>query len=216
MREILPGILEKDWEEIEKKIILVKPFAKAIHIDLLDGKFAPNTSFSDPKPFAKYSQDIFFELHMMVEEPEEYLEEWAHAGIRRFLGHVEKMSNQASFVARAQNVGEVGLVLDGKTQLDALRVSLNDLDTVLIMTYNAGFSGQEFQPQQLTKVRELAARTSIPLEVDGGINDTTIVQALRAGATRFVATSYLFWNTKDPHHQYMKLLSRCTSESERG
>ena len=72
MHEVLPGINDQEWDEIERKIELVKPFAKVIHIDLLDGKFAERTTFLDPKPFSKYSQDIFFELHMMVEEPEGY------------------------------------------------------------------------------------------------------------------------------------------------
>ena len=69
MYEIIPGILEKEWGEIERKIEIVKPFTESIHVDIIDGKFAPNTTFLDPAPFAKYSQDIFFELHMMVKAP---------------------------------------------------------------------------------------------------------------------------------------------------
>ncbi|MBI2622555.1 MAG: hypothetical protein HYW64_00450 [Candidatus Levybacteria bacterium] len=120
MLEIIPGILEKDWSEIERKIELVRPFAKTIHIDILDRKFAPNTTFLDPLPFAKYTlpssgqafpssgQAPFFELHMMVEEPIQYLKPFADAGFKRFLGHIEKMSDQAEFVAQGQLLGEVG------------------------------------------------------------------------------------------------------------
>ena len=87
---IIPGILESQWPEIEKKIELVLPFAKTIHIDLIDGKFAPHTTFMEPLPFSKYTKNAEFELHMMVEEPINYLKPFAQAGFRRFIGHVEK------------------------------------------------------------------------------------------------------------------------------
>src|SRR5947209_3533755 len=112
MFEIIPGILEQEWSEIERKIELVRPFARTIHIDLLDGEFAPNKTFADPTPFAKYTKDIAFELHMMVDEPIKHLERWAEVGFRRFIGHIEKMSDQAEFVAQGQLLGEVGLAVD--------------------------------------------------------------------------------------------------------
>jgi len=211
MFEIIPGILEKDWESIERKIELVRPFAKTIHIDILDGKFAPNTTFLDPKPFTKYKSEIFFELHMMVEEPINYLKPWAEAGIKRFIGHVEKMSDQKEFVAEGQLLGEVGLAIDGPTSINSIKVPLDDLDYILIMTVKAGFSGQTFTPEYLEKVKTLrqairpelrprAQGRQIPIEVDGGINDSTIVQARNAGANRFLATSFIF--KADPFSQY--------------
>ena len=192
MFEILPGILEKDWPAIEKKLKLVKPFAKSIHVDIIDGKFAPNTTFLDPKPFAKYSQDFILELHMMVEEPINYLKPWADAVFRRFIGHIDKMSDQVEFVAQAQLLGEVGLALDKQTGVDALKVPLEDLDSLVVMTVQTGFSGQSFQEECLQKVKELNAKTSIPIEVDGGTNDETILISASSGATRFVATSFLY------------------------
>ncbi|HVZ58342.1 MAG TPA: hypothetical protein VG935_01145 [Patescibacteria group bacterium] len=208
MHEVLPGIgsQEKDWPALEKKLELVKPFAKAVHVDIVDGKFAANTTFLDPKPFAKYSQDIFLELHMMVEEPEDYLEEWAKAGFRRFLGHIEKMSDQASFIAHAERLGEVGLAIDGATSLEAVKVDYQDLDTVLIMTINAGFAGQKFMPEKLDKVKKLVEVADfVPIEVDGGVNDVTLLEGRKAGATRFVTTSYLF-GASDPQVAYQTLL----------
>jgi len=208
MHEVLPGIgsLEQDWSALEKKLDLVKPFAKAVHIDIIDGKFAHNTTFLDPEPFKKYSQDIFLELHMMVEEPESYLEKWAKAGFRRFIGHIEKMSDQTSFVAKAQEVGEVGLALDADSPPEAITVGLEDLDTVLVMTIKAGFSGQPFRLELLSKVKKLSEKALFPIEVDGGITDQTIIDAVRMGATRFVATSYLFKAEETPHEQYISLL----------
>lgn len=206
MIEIIPGILEKEWKEIERKIELVSPFAKTLHIDIIDGKFAPNLTFLDPEPFVKYKDRFLLELHMMVEEPINYLKPYAKAGFKRFLGHVEKMSDQVEFVAQGQLLGEVGLAIDGNTSVDAIQVSLSDLDVLLVMTINAGFSGQEFMPEKLEKVKDFRERTTIPIEVDGGINDQTITQAKSRGVTRFVATSFIF-DSENPQAQYQKLQS---------
>jgi ribulose-phosphate 3-epimerase len=203
MHNILPGILEKDWESLENRINLVKPFAKAVHIDLLDGKFAPNTTLLDPEPFKAYAQEIFFELHMMVDEPITYLQPWADSGIQRFIGHVEKMSDQVAFVAEAQRFGEVVLAIDAKTPVDAIRVPFSDLDGLLVMTVNAGFSNQSFLPECLEKVQHLAQKTTIPIEVDGGVNDETMKLAYHAGARRFVSTGFLFKG--NPEVQYTTL-----------
>lgn len=195
MCEIIPGILEKDWSEIERKIEIVRPFAKSLHIDLIDGKFAPTTTFLDPKPFAKYSQDFFLELHMMVENPIQYLKSFAEAGFKRFLGHIEQMPDQAEFVAQAQLLGEVGLAIDGPTDLSAIKVPLSDLDSILVMTIKAGWSGQKFNLEHLKKVEMLKqVQHDMEIEIDGGINDQTIGLAKEAGADRFVSTSFIFNN----------------------
>src|SRR3989338_9061241 len=214
---IIPGILESQWPEIEKKIELVLPFAKTIHIDLIDGKFAPHTTFMEPLPFSKYTKNAEFELHMMVEEPINYLKPFAQAGFRRFIGHVEKMSDQTEFVAQAQLLGEVGLAIDGPTDLSAVKVSYSDLDSILIMGIKAGESGQVFVPEYLKKMeilrRQLADQNDIriPIEIDGGINDKTITQAKNAGANRFIANSFIF-NSQNPQVQY-KLLEEKLSIS---
>lgn len=212
MYEIIPGILEKEWSEIEKKIELVKSFAKTVHIDLADGKFVPNATFLDPQPFKKYSSDIFFELHMMVEEPVNYLNTWAKAGFRRFLGHIEKMSDQVEFIAKGQLLGEVGLAIDGPTPLEAVKAQYDDLDCILVMTIKAGFSGQFFMPEKLDKVKSIREKTMIPIEVDGGINDSTVRKASDAGATRCVSTSFIFHN-QNPQSQFQKLRDSIKQEA---
>lgn len=215
MYEIIPGILEKEWSAVEKKIEMVKSFAKTIHVDLLDGKFAPNTTILDPAPFIKYSNDIFFELHMMVDDPEQYIEPFANAGFKRFMGHVEQMFDLPSFVAKAQLFGEVGIYIDGPTTLQPAELPLSALDTIGIFTASkAGFSGQRFEASMLQKVKTVRGQEvltakgfPLPIEVDGGINEQTLPLAKRAGATRFVATSYIF--TGDPKTQYDTLVGLC-------
>lgn len=205
--EIIPGILEKEWGAIEKKILMVKPFAKTLHIDLLDGEFVNNTTFLDPEPFKQHSSEFFLELHMMVKEPITYIEKFAAAGFKRFLGHVEYMSDQEAFVAKAQEYGEVGLVLDGPTAVEKVSVPLIDLDCMLIYTSEkVGFSGPPFMENRLEKVTKIREQTGdiFPIEVDGGITNETIVQAKNAGATRFISTSFLF-NKGDVVTQYQLL-----------
>lgn len=209
MLEVIPGILEKDWDEIEKKIELVKSFAQTIHVDIIDGKFAPNITFLDPIPFAKYTKDIFFEVHLMVEEPIEYLKPFADAGFKRFLGHIEslrQLADQAEFVAQGEILGEVGLALDGPTDLSAIKIPYSDLDSILIYTsQNVGFSGPSFMQERLDKVKKIREQNEfLPIEIDGGVNDQTIIVGKDAGATRFVTTSFLF-NSEDPSRQYQIL-----------
>lgn len=206
-----PGTEEKDWEAMEKRIKIVEPFASVIHIDVCDGKFAPNTTFMDPTPFKKYTDNIFFEVHLMVEEPISYLKKFADAGFKRFIGQIEKMSDQAEFVAEGQILGEVGLAIDGPTPTGHLKASLSDLDCLLVMTITAGFSGQKFTEshlQKVTKLRQKAEKQLLwefPIEVDGGINNITLPIAKEKGATRFVSTSFIFGHN-NPQMQYKKLL----------
>lgn len=213
MCDILPGILEKDWNSIEAKLEKVKDFSKAVHVDIIDGKFADNKTFIDPKPFKKFSNKLFLEVHMMVEEPINYLQSFSDAGFKRFMGHVERMTDQVEFVAKAQMLGEVGLAIDGPTDLSSLKVNLQDLDALLIMTIKAGFSGQKFNQELLKKVEAIRKRiqeeqlNSLVVEVDGGINNETIVQAKNAGASRFIATSFLFSGNPQERIKELHLLT---------
>ena len=200
---IIPGILEVTWEEIEKKIEIAKTFTNRIHIDLIDGKFAPKKTFMDPNPFKKYAGEIEFELHMMVEEPVNYLKSWADAGFVRFIGQIEKMSDQAEFVAQGQLLGEVGLAVDSPTPLNKITVPLTDLDILFFMTVKAGASGEEFEENNLEKIA-IIKNNFVPIEVDGGINPETIIKARNAGAARFVATSFIFQgNAKENYNRLL-------------
>lgn len=207
MFNIIPGILEKSWEDVEAKIKLLSPFAKTLHIDVIDGKFVNNLTFLDPGPFVKYKDQFLLEVHLMVEEPINYLKPFADAGFKRFLGHVEKMSDQEKFVAQGQILGEVGLALDGPTDLSAIKVPYDDLDSVLFyVSDRVGFSGPPMLPDRLEKVKAFREKSALPIEVDGGVKDTTVQLAKEAGATRFVATSFIS-GASDPEAAYNKLVS---------
>lgn len=207
MNDVVPGILEKEWSEIERKLELVKPFAKTVHIDIIDGGFADNTTFLDPEPFRKYTKDFLFELHMMVENPIQYVKPWADAGFRRFIGHVEQMPHQENFLTEARKYGEGGLAIDGPTSVSEIVAPLHMIDTILIMDITAGFSGQKFTEIYLLKIKELKDRGYRGVfEVDGGITSESLIKAKHAGATRFVTTSFLF-ESENPSQTFQLLVN---------
>lgn len=205
MNEIIPGILEQEWVEIEKKLEIVSQFSRTVHIDLIDGKFAPNKTFLDPTPFSRWTEKLFIELHLMVEEPVQYLDAWGKVGVKRFVGQIEQMSSQYTFIEKAKEYGEVVLAIDGKSALEQITEPLTNLDGLLIMTIDAGFSGQEFVLDYAKKCEEVRAKNAgLIIEVDGGINLDTLSQAKTIGANRFVCTSALF-EALSPEEAYLQL-----------
>jgi ribulose-phosphate 3-epimerase len=206
MHNIIPGILEKDWQEIERKLAIIRPFSKVVHIDFLDGKFCEQTSLMDFQPFAKYKDDFYLEAHLMTENPTQYVRQLAAVGFKRFLGHIEKMEDINEFIAEGEICGEVGLALDIDTPVNSISIPFDDIDTILVMAAKAGKSGQSFSQSALLKIQELRKQTIIPIEVDCGINDESIVAARVSGANRFVTDSYVF-QSPDPLNSFEKLQS---------
>ena len=197
--EVIPGIFEKDFQLIRERAKLVAPFIDWIHIDIADNRLVSNSSFLDPSPFKKLIQETGkkFELHMMIENPVSVSDEWVNAGFQRLLWHMEgiiKTSDVRLKIAEIRGRGvEVGLAVDKETPVESVLPYLDDVDCVLIMTIQAGFSGQQFIPEMLDKARVIRERKpGLPIEVDGGINDETARMAVVAGATRLVSTSYIF------------------------
>ncbi len=205
--QILPGILENNWDAIEEKLIKLQTFTNIAHIDIIDGKFVNNKTFLSPEPFKKYSDKVFLELHMMVQDPINLLPEWGNAGFKRFLGHIEHMDSQSEFVTEAKKYGEVGLALDGPTHINQIKVAFEELNSILIYTSDrVGFSGPPMMDQRLDKIRHLKKLTNVPIEADGGVNEKSIERAKQAGATRFVATSCI-WNASNSAEKYKELLN---------
>jgi len=202
--EVIPGIFEKDPEIVRQRVQQVAPYVKWIQIDIADGKLVPNMSLLDPsliRDVLKYP--VNYELHMMVDDPISRSDAWVEAGVRRLLWHVEsndiqQLTNNKKQLAEKvlfyKNKGvEVGLVLDKQTSVEEIFPFLDLIDCVLIMTIQAGFSGQKFLPDMLEKVRAVRERAPrLPIEVDGGINFDTGPISVRAGATRLVSTSTIY------------------------
>ena len=202
---IIPTILEKNWEEIEAKFEIYRKFAKAVHVDFIDGKFTDNLTFPDSNPFSKFSKYFELEAHLMVEEPINYLDNLSRAGFKTFLGHVEKMSDQVKFVAKGEALGAVGLALDIATPVSAIKVPNEDLDQVLLMSIVAGASGRPFDERVIPKIRSLKNQGFLNIQIDGGVSDQTLPILKNAGANIFCVNSFLFKG--DPEKQYRLLES---------
>lgn len=209
MFEIIPGILEKNWAEIEKKLELCIGFASTVHVDFIDGKFAPDATFLDPQPFKKYATRFTLEAHLMVEDPTSYLQKLCDSGFIRIYSQIESLKSQEQqqeFVEKGQLLADVGFALDLNTSLSSVKVPFEDLDGLLLMGVKAGYSGQSFADSTLVKMQEITEQTFLPIEVDGGVNDSNITQLRNAGATSVVSNSFLFnGNPKDQFEKLEKL-----------
>ena len=164
----------------------------------------------DFSSFKKYSEDFYMEAHLMVDNPAQYLKSLSEAGFRRFLGHIEKMKNLEEFIAEGQIFGEVGLALDIDTQVEQIKIPYDDLDCILLMSVKAGKSGREFDTSVISKIQSIHEKSPIPIEIDGGINDSNIKSIHQSGAERFVVTSFIFDNP-NPQKAYENLLDSFNS-----
>lgn len=195
MVEVIPGILEKEWEMLEERLRLVVGLVDWVQIDIADNTMVPNTTVLDFTKFAPYAKRVSLEAHLMVSQPEKYIKKLVDAGFKRLIAHVEAHDPRLFFDQVKYEQVETGIAIDGPTEFEAVEPFLEEADAVLVMMYEAGFSGQKFQPEQIEKIKSLHAYLpDLPIEVDGGITDVTARLVKEAGATRLVSTSFLFQN----------------------
>jgi ribulose-phosphate 3-epimerase len=198
--KIAPSILAADFFKLgEETLEAEKAGADRIHVDVMDGHFVPNISFgalvvSALRPHVK----IPLETHLMISEPDRYIDDFAQAGSDTILVHVENNAHLHRTVQLIKKHGKkAGVVLCPATPVSALSEILGDVDLVLVMTVNPGFGGQKFiEPmlKKITNVRNLIdrLRPGTDLEIDGGVDAHTIGPAAAAGARVFVAGSSVF------------------------
>lgn len=220
MLEIIPAILETSFPEIEKKIRILEDLNPVdtpekiiswIQIDLADGTLVPNTTFLDPEPFRRFADDsnnnspnspsysksglggVNLELHLMVTDPLMYLERFAKAGFKRFYAHVEG-GFVDEYIARGYQLGvEVGLAINGPTPFDRIHKYLDNIDCLLVMAIEAGFSGKPFREDTIAKIKRIReADLEIPVAVDGAMNVENAKKVIEAGANRICSNSYIF------------------------
>ena len=197
---IAPSILSADFARLGEEIEAVaKAGADVIHLDVMDGHFVPNLTFGPPiiKAVRKIC-DLPFDVHLMIENPDKYLEAYADAGADWITVHVETCTHLHRTIHRIKELGKkAGAVLNPATPLSTLDYILEDVDLVMLMSVNPGFGGQSFIPSTLDKTRALRARIderglNVGIEIDGGVSPKTIDAIASAGANIFVAGSAVF------------------------
>lgn len=194
--KIAPSILSADFSILKQEIEQLTD-ADYIHIDVMDGHFVPNLTFGAKliKDIRKYTKQIF-DVHLMVEKPEDYIESMADAGANIITIHYESCIHIERIIQEIKkNNVKAGLALVPTTNENILKYIINDLDLILVMSVNPGFGGQKFINSQLEKIKNIKNminNKNIDLEVDGGINDKNYKEILEAGANVLVAGSYVF------------------------
>jgi ribulose-phosphate 3-epimerase len=201
-----PSILAADHARLGAGAALVDRLGLAwIHLDIMDGHFVPNLSFG-PETLASLRRDgskLFFDTHLMLDEPQRYVEAFAKAGANLITIHIEPSYDQAGTLARIRGLGcKCGLALNPGTPAAAIEALLPSVDLVLAMTVQPGFGGQAFRRDVLPKIAQIAAwrrdrGLNFHLEVDGGIDLATAAECRAAGADTFVVGTS-FFKAPDP------------------
>ena len=209
---IAPSILSADFARLGEAVAAVeRGGADLIHVDVMDGHFVPNITIGVPIVKAlKRTARVPLDVHLMIEDPDRYIDAFAEAGAAMIAVHVEALRHLHRTVHAIKALGvRAGVVINPATPIGAIHEIAADVDFVVVMSVNPGFGGQTFIPRSESKLRDVralldAAGNPAPIEIDGGVDQHNIARVVAAGARIIVAGSAIF-NTPDPERATREL-----------
>jgi ribulose-phosphate 3-epimerase len=201
---VAPSILSADFGRLAEEVRAIETAgADYVHVDVMDGRFVPNITLGPPVVAAvRRATQLPLDVHLMIVEPERYIEEFVKAGASLVSVHAETCPHLHRTLQQIRQAGaKPAVVLNPSTSLTAIEEVLGEVTMVLLMSVNPGFGGQSFIPSTVDKIRRLrkmidAQRLDVDIEVDGGVNPSTAREVVEAGATVLVAGSAVF-GTRD-------------------
>jgi ribulose-phosphate 3-epimerase len=209
---IIPAINETEFKEVKKKIKAAVDFgAEWVHLDVSDGKFTRNALWKNPadlreSEFGSKESGMKIEVHLMVQNPDEVLDEWLDAKVKRIIVHSESIKDIDVIKMKCVAFGvELVIAIKPDTPVEHLFKYEGDASGFLILAVNPGLAGQKFKEDQLEKIKALRQKfPSAKIEVDGGVNLETALKIKEVGADILVSASYI-WNNENPKEVYQQL-----------
>lgn len=201
MIQIVPAIIAKDFQEISEKIKKIESYVKWAQLDVMDGAFVNNLTWpyaergkNSSSDLKKLKTNLNLEAHLMINNPEEVIDDWINSGVKRIIFHYEATDKHQEILDKIKKAGlEVGLAINPETLLETIDNFIEKLDLVLIMTVNPGFGGQGFLNESVDKIKQLRENyKDVKIEVDGGINLETAPRVIKAGANILAVGTAIF------------------------
>ncbi len=190
---VVPAILTDDPKALEAMVRQAEAFTDRVQFDIMDGRFVPSRSINC-EHLAGLPMKLGWEAHLMIQHPEDYLEDFRQAGAQKIVFHYEAVPVPRDVISLVRELGlEVGLAVNPETPVSAMLSLAGEVDSVLFLSVNPGFYGSKFMPEVLDKVVELrSARPGVEIGIDGGIKEGNIVQVAEAGTDVIYVGSAIF------------------------
>ncbi len=211
---VLPSLLLCDFANLEKEVrLLEEAGAECLHLDVMDGSFVPNMSYGMPIVAAlRKVTDLLLDVHLMIRDPGTYAPQFVEAGADLITFHIEALEKPSELLSQLRSQGvATGLAINPSTEMSRISPFVSQCDLILVMSVEAGFGGQAFNPVALNRLSELrkSQGADLLLEVDGGVNEKTVKQCTASGADLLVVGSAIF-----RHADYCQAMTRLRCEMQ--